>query len=47
MSSNVFGGTSVIPCSLVGEGGSTTVSRGEDETVEQITFNGMVSKSIR
>ena len=29
--------------SYVGEGGSTVVSRGNNETVKQITFNGMVS----
>ena len=29
----------------LGEGGSTTVSRGEDEAVKQVTFNGTVSKT--
>ena len=43
---SLFGGTRVIPCSLVSKGGSMTVSRGEDETVKQVTFNGMVSKSL-
>ena len=33
------------PQLFVGEGGSTTVTRGEDEAVKQVTFNGIVSKS--